>query len=112
MAFKYTVKDQVQNVFRYIQRLELHWGSRILEVWHYGVMERVRSQRDLASTYVLRYYNILIPNFRGWSIGVWPEVRTKEENLGRIMSQEELIFELPNHYRSSYILIVWVLGNS
>ena len=99
--------DQVQNMFRYIRRLELHWGSRIPEVWYYGVMERVRSQRDLASTYVLCYYHILVPNFRGWSIGVWPKVQTKEENLGRTMSQEELIFKLPNCYRSSYILIVW-----
>ena len=57
--------------------------------------------------YVLHYCHVLVPNFGGQSIRVWLEVWTKEENLGRTMSQEELIFELPNHYRSSYILIVW-----
>ena len=30
-------------------------GSNILEVWFYRVAEKVRSQRDLASTYVLHY---------------------------------------------------------
>jgi len=105
--FEYTVMDEVQNTFQYIWRLELHWWSSIPEVRYYGVMERVQSRRDLALTYVLRYYHVLVLNFGGWSIRVWLEVQTKEENLGWTMSQEELIFELPNHYRSSYILIVW-----
>ena len=99
--------DQVQNMFQYVWRTELQWGSSIPEVWDYGATEGVQSQRDLASTYVLHYYHVLVPNFRGQSIGVWLEVRTKEENLRRTMSQEELIFQLPNCYRSSYILIVW-----
>ena len=98
--------DQVQNTFQYIWRSELHWGSSILEVWYYGVTEKVWSQRDLASTYVLRYCHVPV-HFRGQSIGVWLDVWTKEENLRRTMSQEGLIFELLNHYRSSYILIVW-----
>ena len=70
-------------------------------------MEYVQSQRELASTYVWCYYHTLVPNFGDWSIGVWLEVQTQEENLRRTMSQEELIFKLPNHYRGSYILIVW-----
>jgi len=101
------VMDQVRNTFQYIWRLELQWGSSILEVQDYGVMERVWSRRDLASTYVLRYYHILVPNFGGQSIRVWLEVQTKEENLRRTMSQEELMFKLPICYRTSYILIVW-----
>ena len=48
-------------------------GSSIPEVQFYGVMERVQSQRDLASTYVLRYPHVLVPNFGGRSIGVSPE---------------------------------------
>jgi len=53
-------------------------GSRIPEVQFYGVMERVWSQRDLASTYVLRYLHTPVPNFGGQSIGVCPEVQTKK----------------------------------
>jgi len=71
----------------------------IPEVRFYRGTEKVWNWRDLASTYVLHYYHALVPNFGGQSIGVWLEVKTKEENLGRTMSQEELIFELPNHYR-------------
>ena len=36
----------------------------------------------------------------------------QEENLGRTISQEGLIFELPNCYRGSYILIVCVGMNA
>ena len=67
-----------ENMLQYIWRSELQWGSRIPEVRYYGVMERVWSQRDLASTYVLHYYHVLVPNFGNWSIGVWPEVQTKK----------------------------------
>ena len=53
-------------------------GSRIPEVRFYGVMEEVRSQRDLASTYVLCYPHTPVPNFGGRGIRVSPEVWTKK----------------------------------
>ena len=70
---------KVQNTFQYIQRSELHWGSSISEVWYYEVTERGWSWRDLASTYVLCYYHGLVPNFRDWSIGVWPKYLDQEK---------------------------------
>ena len=56
-------------------------GSRILEVWFYGVTEKVWSQRDLASTYVLHYYHTPVPNFGDRSIRVCLEVWTKKRTV-------------------------------
>ena len=79
----------------------------IPEVWVYRDMELVWGQRDLASAYVLHYCHTLVPNFRDWSIGVWPEVHTKEEKFRKYYEPGRTYIQTTQLLQSSYILIVW-----